>query len=277
MDKKEYHPFVSVAIAVFNGEKYLKYLLESLLDQTYDNFEIIISDDKSTDGTQSILDEYSRKDNRVKWSINEKPSGCSRNFERAFSLCSGEIIFVCDADDIWYKTKIEEHVREYEDESIVWVYNKSIITDEHNNITGSLEDLMPSYFVFKRNMLHNVWGSCIGGAHGSYRSRFVKKAMKNYEEILPFDAWLQLYIWPAKSKYIEKVLQDYRRHGSNESSLLSEGVKPGTVEYDNIEKAAISTNLKRLRLLSRCKSLSLLKRLFFGLVYVLKKIREKIK
>ena len=98
---------VSIAMATYNGEKYLKEQLDSLLNQTYSDLEIIICDDCSHDSTSQILHEYAEKDSRIKLFFNEKNLGFKKNFEKAISLCNGEYIALSDQDDIWELNKIE--------------------------------------------------------------------------------------------------------------------------------------------------------------------------
>ena len=98
---------VSIAMATYNGEKYLREQLDSLVKQTYSDLEIIICDDCSHDSTSQILHEYAEKDSRIKLFFNEKNLGFKKNFEKAISLCNGEYIALSDQDDIWELNKIE--------------------------------------------------------------------------------------------------------------------------------------------------------------------------
>lgn len=92
---------ISIALASYNGSKYIREQLDSILSQTYQNFELIICDDCSTDNTWQILEEYAQKNSRIKIFKNEKNLGFKKNFEKAISLCSGEYIATSDQDDIW--------------------------------------------------------------------------------------------------------------------------------------------------------------------------------
>ena len=96
---------VSIAMATYNGEKYLKEQLDSIYAQTYKDIEVIVCDDCSSDKTVEILDEYKEKYG-LKYYINEKNLGFKKNFEKAISLCSGDFIALADQDDIWIENKI---------------------------------------------------------------------------------------------------------------------------------------------------------------------------
>ena len=99
---------ISIALATYNGELYVSELLSSISDQTTLPDELIISDDSSTDSTLEIVNEFARNATfSVKILINKKRLGSTGNFEVAIRACSGDIIFPCDQDDIWYQHKIE--------------------------------------------------------------------------------------------------------------------------------------------------------------------------
>ena len=98
---------ISIALCTYNGESYIVELLLSIINQTLQPDEIIICDDKSTDNTvkktKLILDGWSGNYRLI---VNESNLGYKKNFQKAISLCSGDIIFLCDQDDVWDTTKI---------------------------------------------------------------------------------------------------------------------------------------------------------------------------
>lgn len=93
-------PLVSVVMPVYNGEKYLAEAIESILAQTFTDFEFLIVDDGSTDTTPIILAEYARKDSRIKIVSNEKNSGVAVSLNRGIELARGEYVARMDADDV---------------------------------------------------------------------------------------------------------------------------------------------------------------------------------
>lgn len=94
-------PLISVALTTYNGEKYLSEQLESIINQDYKNFEIIISDDNSKDKTIEIINDYKNKYSNIIVNFNSENLGFKKNFEKAISLCNGEFIAFSDQDDIW--------------------------------------------------------------------------------------------------------------------------------------------------------------------------------
>jgi glycosyltransferase involved in cell wall biosynthesis len=92
---------ISIGLPVYNGQRYIRQSLDSLLAQDYSNFELIISDNASTDETQQICLEYSAKDNRVRYYRNDRNMGAAWNFNRVFELSTGEYFMWASHDDWW--------------------------------------------------------------------------------------------------------------------------------------------------------------------------------
>ncbi len=98
---------VSIAMASYNGERFISEQIDSILAQTCSDFELIIWDDCSTDNTWSILQKYAEKDSRIKIFRGKQNIGYVKNFERAIKSCQGEYIALSDQDDIWSSDHIE--------------------------------------------------------------------------------------------------------------------------------------------------------------------------
>ena len=101
---------VSVAMATYNGEKYLVEQLDSILTQTHPIYEIIIVDDGSSDKTLDILNSYQDKFGNIKVYPNSENLGVVKSFERAIMLTSGDYIALSDQDDVWSNDKIAKLV-----------------------------------------------------------------------------------------------------------------------------------------------------------------------
>jgi glycosyltransferase involved in cell wall biosynthesis len=104
------NPKVSIGIPVYNGEKYLPQAIESVLAQTFHNFELIITDNCSTDRTQEICEAYAAQDERVRYIRNEENLGAGPNFNRVFELAKGEYFQWLAADDVLMPTVLEKCV-----------------------------------------------------------------------------------------------------------------------------------------------------------------------
>jgi glycosyltransferase involved in cell wall biosynthesis len=131
------NPFVSIGMPVYNGEKYLEQALESILNQTYTNFELIISDNASVDGTGEICQSFARKDQRIKLSRNEKNLGASSNFNKVFHLASGKYFKWAAYDDLLAPDFLAECVAVLDHmPDVVLCFPKSMIIDENGKHLG---------------------------------------------------------------------------------------------------------------------------------------------
>lgn len=128
----------SVALCTYNGEKYLKEQLESILSQEIPVDEIVICDDASTDGTSAILKIYEKQFPLLfKVFFNDENLGYVQNFEKALSLCENQIIFLCDQDDIWFKDKTQKILQfaEKNPEKDVFAHDVELIGSSNRNLS----------------------------------------------------------------------------------------------------------------------------------------------
>ena len=130
---------ISVAMATYNGEKYIQKQLDSILNQSHKVNEIILVDDKSTDNTREVIQKYIQQHPEMKFSfyVNEENLGYKKNFKKAMSYCRGEYIFLCDQDDIWMDDKVEKCVAYMNEKNIDLVVTDKQIIDENDNVTCS--------------------------------------------------------------------------------------------------------------------------------------------
>ncbi len=103
---------VSVVMCTYNGEKYLREQMDSILAQTYPIHEIIVRDDCSTDATLDILREYAQRYDHIKIFQNQKNRGCNQNFHDVLLQATGCYIAISDQDDIWFPEKIEKQIHQ---------------------------------------------------------------------------------------------------------------------------------------------------------------------
>ena len=104
-------PIVSVIMPVYNAEEYLEESIESILNQTFKDFELLIINDGSTDSSLDILNRYKQKDYRIRVISNEGNKGLPYTRDRGLKLATGEYIALMDADDVSYKTRLEKQVK----------------------------------------------------------------------------------------------------------------------------------------------------------------------
>ncbi|MGQ4647524.1 glycosyltransferase [Lyngbya aestuarii] len=124
-------PRVSIGLPVYNGDNFLREALDSILAQTFENFELIISDNASTDKTEEICREYAAKDQRVRYYRNEYNLGAAPNYNRVFELATGDYFKWCAHDDLCAPEFLERCVELLEqDASVVLCHTQTKIIDE---------------------------------------------------------------------------------------------------------------------------------------------------
>ena len=215
---------ISVAMTAYNNSVYLGMQLESILNQTVFPDEIIICEDHSTDlKVKNVLEEFKKRcpvECRIEY--NEKNLGNRLNYQKVYSLCSGDVIIQCDSDDVWTENKIEEIKNVFaKNEDVSLVFHDAIVINENG------EEIHDSFY-HKMGMLPNMELD---------QDKFLVNAISKHifpygmsmairkdilKEILPFylvqDQWIA-FCAPlfGKVAYIDKKLIKYRRHSNNES------------------------------------------------------------
>lgn len=134
---------IDILLATYNGEKYLKEQLDSILNQSYSNFRLLISDDCSKDTTKNILEEYKKKDNRIQVFYQEKNLGYVKNFEFLLKKVENEIYALSDQDDVWNYDKIEKtYNKMIEDNSDLVFTDLEVVNENLGTTIESFNDYM---------------------------------------------------------------------------------------------------------------------------------------
>jgi glycosyltransferase involved in cell wall biosynthesis len=223
-------PMISIVLCTYHGERFLQEQIDSLLQQTWTNIEIIVSDDHSTDGTPQILRQY---ENDPRFHIYYQPVniGAIKNFEFATALAKGDYIVFCDQDDIWLPGKIEKLYQAIGDHWLV--YSDSLLVDEKGQSLGKqLSGLRRMYsgkdtrgFVFS----NVVWG------HAMMISRQLLTHVLPIPQGIPHDIW---FAYKAATLtgivYVDEPLNLYRQHAHTVTTTVA-------------TKAVTRTHKKRFR------------------------------
>lgn len=211
--KREY--FISVAIATYNGEKYIKEQLDSILVQLNDNDEIIISDDGSTDNTIKIINDLN--DKRIKI-FNGPKQGVKQNFANAIKNCSGKYVFLADQDDIWEMEKVKKVLETFEQEKYTCViHDCTVFENSSKNI------IYNSFYEFRnsgKGIIKNIWKNTYIGCCMAIDSKIIDKILPIPNDIEMHDQWIGILsdIY-GKNFFIKDKLIRYRRHENNVSKL----------------------------------------------------------
>lgn len=212
---------ISVCIATYNGEKYLRQQLDSILAQIGKEDEVVISDDSSTDGTLGLLRSY--QDTRIRV-LHHDPSLVkatfpldrpTHNFENALRHAKGDIIFLADQDDVWLPGKVETMLAELQDADLA-VHDCIVVDDRMENI------IQPSYFdyigihqgVWKNWARATYLGCCM-----AIRKEVVLRALPFPDTMVGHDLWLGIIADRYfTTKIVRKKLIRYRKHTNSKTT-----------------------------------------------------------
>jgi glycosyltransferase involved in cell wall biosynthesis len=207
---------VFIALATYNGEKFLHEQLDSIYNQTYKNIEVIASDDCSTDGTVEILKEYKKKYG-LKYFVNKKNSGFVKNFEKAISKCKGDYIALADQDDIWMPDKIERLVSEIGDYSLI-CSDAELIDGRGQKIADSFQRYSNNYIADGKDFATMVFRNFVTGCTALITKDLIRKALPIPDGVHHHDWWLALIASKTNGlKYLNEPLIKYRQHSSNDT------------------------------------------------------------
>lgn len=202
---------ISVCMATYNGEKYIKEQLDSILSQIGENDKLIISDDSSTDNTVQIIKSF--KDNRIKIFENQKFKSPIFNFENALNNATGDIIVLSDQDDIWKANKIET-IKKYMQNYDLVLSDADIIDEKGNILHKSFYKLNGSKNGFIKNIVKNSYLGCTM----AFNKKILDKSLPFPKDLPMHDWWIGLISeMYGKTYFIEDKLINYRRHGNNAS------------------------------------------------------------
>lgn len=208
---------ISVAMATFNGEKYLREQIDSILAQTHQNFELVICDDCSTDGTVGILYEYETQDPRIHVYVNESNLGFKKNFERAISLCKGEYIALSDQDDVWLPEHLETLYKNLGDNPLV--IGRAVAVDKDLNSLGFCTRSDDFYLSESSDgqFLQILYSNFVQGCVCLFSKATCGFIFPVPEEQKFHDYWIGLSVLASEYKisYTPAVISYYRLHDNN--------------------------------------------------------------
>lgn len=202
---------ISVALAAYNGEKYIAQQLESILSQLGHDDEVVVCDDAPGGQTEKIVKSIMAQDDRVIY-YHGRSLGPVTNFSDAIRRCKGDKIFLSDQDDVWLPGKVKR-VMEAFDNGATLVMHNAYITDKDLNITDY------SFFAkrgSKKGFIHNIIKNSYMGCCMAFDRSLLKKIMPIPRYIPMHDQWIGLIGEKyGKVEFIDAPLIYYRVHGGN--------------------------------------------------------------
>ena len=208
---------VSIALCTYNGAAYLAQQLDTLVNQTYQNIEIIVVDDSSTDDTYTILNNYAAKYPQFKVHQNEKNLGFVQNFERAVKLCTGQLIALCDQDDIWDHQKIALQVEAIGDNIFVY-HDSEFINQDGSPMDKKMSDIVNMYSGGQPETF--LFFNCVSGHAILMKRELLDHALPLKTDY--FHDWWLAYVATNMGTigYIPQCLVKYRQHSKNDTNIL---------------------------------------------------------
>ena len=195
---------VSVIMPTYNCGRFIKESIDSVLAQTYQNWELLIVDDCSTDDTKAIVQTY--KDERIHYMRNETNQGAALTRNRALREAKGKYIAFLDADDLWLPEKLEKQIAFMQQNKYAFTYHNYIEIDEDSKPLGVL--VSGKAHVRKWDMYSCCWPGCLSVVYNSEQIGLVQISdiRKNNDSAI----WLQV-IQKADCYLLPEVLAKYRR------------------------------------------------------------------
>ena len=225
---------IDILLPTYNGEKYLKEQIDSILNQTYKNIRLIISDDCSKDSTPKILEEYRGKDERIELYLQKENIGVVKGIEFLLKKVKSNYYMLADQDDVWLPMKVEKSIETLKKENADLVFGDLEVVDQ------DLKTMYPSFGDFmllnrkinkyinsyKVNYLYN----CVTGCTVLSKKEFIEKILPipTESKYLIHDHWIGLIVaLNGKLAYMPEKYIKYRQHGNNQvgTDKISHGFK----------------------------------------------------
>jgi glycosyltransferase involved in cell wall biosynthesis len=206
---------ISVCMASYNGAKYIKRQLSSIICQIGPNDQVVIVDDGSTDNTVQIINSF--HDSRIQLHINSINLGVVKTFERALHLAIGDIIFLSDQDDRWSDNKIAVITKIFLTQDVDLILHDAVIVNGSHIISNSLHKSVNSSTGLIKNIVSNTYTGCCM----AFKSKILTKVLPiPLKKGIFHDSWIGIMskYYGYKVALINIPLIEWNRHGQNVST-----------------------------------------------------------
>ena len=222
---------VSIIVPMYNAEKFIGKTIESVLSQTYENWEMLIMNDVSTDNSLAVVNEYAKKDDRIKVVNTEKNMGVVKGRNHLIDLANGKYIAFLDADDYWHSQKLEKQIQFMKEK------NAGISCTEYTRVKENgekINEVVIKPEISYTDMLKNNYLGCLTVMYDVEKvgKRYFKELEKNEDYVL----WLEI-VKDVKTIYgLKENLAYYRVLDNSRSSNKVKTAKVRWEIYRKIEK-----------------------------------------
>lgn len=232
-------PTVSIVTPVYNAEKLISETIESVLNQTYSDFEMLIVDDCSTDNSKEIIKKYSNIDKRIKYYSLQKNSGAAVARNKGIELSRGRYICFLDSDDLWTKTKLEEQLNFMKEKNIAFSFTSySLINEDSDDLNKIIK--VPEKISYE-GLLKNTIIGCLTvmidrRKTGNFRMPLVRAGQDTA-------TWLSILKKGYIAYGLQKPLAKYRIIKGSISANKIKALKRTWNTYRNLERLSLPKSI----------------------------------
>lgn len=224
---------VSIALCTYNGAKYLAEQLDTLVNQTYPDIEIVVVDDCSSDDTYNILSDYAARYPQLKVHQNETNLGYIKNFEKSISLTTGACIALADQDDIWAPDKIRLMVDAIGDNLLIY-HDSEFINEQGDPLNKKISDVR--HFYAGNDSRVFIFENCVSG-HAILFKRELLNYLTTFNNVVIHDWWLAYAACNNGTiGYMSQVLVKYRQHQKASTNILRIERGDGKKKKESLQK-----------------------------------------
>lgn len=238
MTTNKNHIKVSVVLCTYNGAAYITEQLQSLTEQTYPIFELLIFDDASTDNTVEVIQQFAKNYDYIHVAVNHKNLGFTKNFEQALQAAKGDIVSICDQDDVWMKDKLEKMIT-------AWDMRHPLIYCNSYIFSGDVPQhpQEPVFRMFEGTDAKKIFlANTISGHAIICRKDFIPLVVPFSKDAM-YDWWMGVVAaYNGGVQHYDKVLVYQRSHSQNSTVDILE-------KYDKAEQK----NIKKQRMIKQCR------------------------
>lgn len=213
---------ISIITPLYNAEQFIAKTYESVMNQTYVNWEWIIIDDRSTDDSLKLIRQLAKDDLRVQISQNEKNLGSGKTRNLAIRMAKGNIIAFLDSDDTWHPEKLERHVKFMLDQNIAFSHTSYGYLDEKGNKLKSTFHVSPRPVSY-HDLLKRTEISCLTAMYNA--DMIGKFYMSEHMRKQDYALWLSILKAGYKSYGLDEELAYYRQRAGSATSAKSKLIK----------------------------------------------------
>lgn len=226
---------VSIIMPSYNSGRFIGKSIQSVIDQTYKNWELVIVDDCSKDNTEEVIKGYHLNENRIIYFRLEKNSGAAAARNKSLELASGRFIAFLDSDDVWKNNKLEKQIKIMQDNDYAFTFSSYEFMDEQGNKLNKIVKV-PDRISYREYLKNTIIGCLTVVVDTDKTGKFTMVDIKRNQDMA---TWLKL-IKICKYAYgINQNLASYRIVNGSITSSKKNAAKSVWNTYRNVEKLSI--------------------------------------